>query len=75
MLKNRLSKLEKTQRDKELDNTGIYVAFIDGDSMDIKSDQVVIFSGLVEGGEKMIKELNITDSHIIRVMSPMKWAN
>jgi hypothetical protein len=75
MLKNRLSKLEKTQRDRQLDNSGIYVAFIDGDTMEVKNGQDLIFSGFIERGEKMLKELNIPDSFIIRVMAPMEWAN
>lgn len=69
MLKNRLSKLEKTKRDKQLENGGIYLVFSDGDTMEISCGQDLLFSGQIESGEKMIKELN-THSIIVRTNIP-----
>lgn len=74
MLKNRLSKLEKTQRDKQLGNGGIYLVFTDGDTMEVSSGADLLFSGPVEGGEKMIKELDTLGSFIIRTNIPRACA-
>lgn len=75
MLKNRLSKLEKIRRDKQIENGGIYLVFIDGDTMEITCGQDRLYSGVVESGEKMIKELNTPGSHIVRINIPRACAN
>lgn len=74
MLKNRLSKLEKIQRDKQLGNGGIYLVYTDKDTMIITSGQDQLFSGPVESGEKMINELDIPGSLIIKLNVPRAWA-
>lgn len=74
MLKNRLSKLEKIQRDKQLCNGGIYIVYNDEDTMEISCGQEQLFSGPVEDGEKMIKELDTPGSFIIRLNVPRAWA-
>ncbi len=74
MLKNRLSKLEKIQRDKQLGNGGIYLVYTDKDTMKITSGQDQIFSGPIESGEKMINELDTPGSLIIKLNVPRAWA-
>lgn len=74
MLKNKLSKLEKIQRDKQLGNGGIYLVYTDKDTMIITSGQDQLFSGPVESGEKMINELDIPGSLIIKLNVPRAWA-
>jgi len=74
MIKSRLSKLEKTQRDKQLKNGGMYLVYIDEGVMEIDSGQGILFTGPVEAGEKMITKLNIPGSIIIRLDCPKSWA-
>lgn len=68
MLRNRLTKLEKIQQDKERGDGGIYLVFDDpnSDKMEITRDSNLIFSGSIEEGEKVIKELERPGDFIVR---------
>ena len=67
MLKNRLSKLEKIQRDRKMGSGGNYLVITDGKTMTISSRSNQLYSGAVEDGEKMIKELDTPESYIVRI--------
>lgn len=74
MLKSRLLKLEKLQKDNQLANDGIYLVFTDGETMEITVGHDLIFSGTIPNGEKMIEELESQGALIVQTNTSKECA-
>lgn len=64
-IKARLTKLEKIQRIKRVSNS-IYTVLAIGNVMKISCGTDTLFSGPIEEGEKIVKELDQPGAYIVR---------
>lgn len=75
-IKGRISKLEKTQREKTRGINGYYLVFDDPDrdKMEITHFTDLVYSGPVAAGNEVLKELDRPENTIIHMHVPREWA-